>query len=158
MNDDFLHNPWKVVPDGASEKVKAIFQFLNQNPVDIVGTQMEYEPKDVMRRQTKRPFASSPAFDLTPSDLLDPPAEGGPSHFAVVACGLLQLACGGLDECHNAVTPLSWDAPTSFAGPPIADSPARAEATYAHHLVHMREGGNVGEFGTGWNNSGYWAS
>jgi hypothetical protein len=75
-----------------------------------------------------------------------------------VACGLLQLACGGLDECHALITPLSWDSPTLFGGEPVPGSPARADATLLHHLVHLREGPLPGEFGTGWNNSAYWAS
>ncbi len=78
--------------------------------------------------------------------------------FAAVACGVLQLACGGLDECHALVTPLSWDSPTLFGGEPVPESPARADATLLHHLVHLREGPLPGEFGTGWNNSAYWAS
>ncbi len=129
-------------------------------------------------------------------------------------CALLQLACGGLDECHDRITPFSWDSYTLFGGPPVLPSLlhllrscahseqsacfcacnansvgfqcvggrregcvslksclietclqsgqvegsiARDDATYIHHLVHMREGQHPGEFGTGWNNAGFWA-
>eukprot|EP01062_Namystynia_karyoxenos_P074507 TRINITY_DN71427_c0_g1_i1.p2 TRINITY_DN71427_c0_g1~~TRINITY_DN71427_c0_g1_i1.p2 ORF type:complete len:241 (+),score=63.53 TRINITY_DN71427_c0_g1_i1:79-801(+) len=82
--------------------------------------------------------------------------SGVASHFAQVARGLLLLAAGGVDECHNAVTPFSWDSSTEFAGPAVRGSPAAAVATYAHALVHRREGCNQGEFGTGYNNSNYW--
>jgi hypothetical protein len=132
-----------------------------------------------MSRRKNRVFASTPGFGLvsvlmlaiiptfdhqdnhpaqTPRDLRDSDIKNGAEHYAAVACGLLQLACGGLDECHAHVTPLSWDSPTLFGGEPVPDSPARVDATYAHHLVHLREGPLPGEFGTGWNNSAYWAS
>lgn len=39
----------------------------------------------------------------------------------------------------------------------VFDSSAQDDATYIHHLVHMREGQFPGEFGTGWNNAGFWA-
>lgn len=35
---------------------------------------------------------------------------------ARVVCALVSVAFGALDAAHNAVTPLSWGAPTEFAG------------------------------------------
>lgn len=55
------------------------------------------------------------------------------------------------------ITPLSWPEGTHFGGPPVYDSPAAREATYAHSLVHRREAFHVGEFGTGWQNSAFWS-
>lgn len=59
-------------------------------------------------------------------------------HFAQVAIALLYLACGGLDEAHNLVTPLSWPLKTDFGGKPVKGSPANAEASYAHALIHRQ--------------------
>lgn len=80
----------------------------------------------------------------------------GGSDFARVAVALLLLGGGGADECHALVTPLSWPDGTTFGGPPVDDSPAAAEATHAHALVHRQEAFHVGEFGTGWRNSAFW--
>jgi len=114
---------------------------------------MCYEPSQILEKRREREFALTPAFGLTPEDL----GDSSSNHFLVVAVSILQLACGGLDECHNNITPLSWDDGTIFGGPPVYDSPARQEATLLHCLVHLREGHHPGEFGTGYQNSGYWA-
>mmetsp|Transcript_24332 Transcript_24332/g.36426 ORF Transcript_24332/g.36426 Transcript_24332/m.36426 type:complete len:153 (-) Transcript_24332:116-574(-) len=43
-------------------------------------------------------------------------------------------------------------------GPVISNSPAEAEASYAHSLVHRLEGPHVGEFGmVGWSNANFWS-
>jgi len=126
----------------------------------IGGEPMDYEPLAVMAKRTSRAFALSPAFALVPEDL-----PGGLSDAerlkllettgrsagdaAAATCALLQLACGGLDEAHNRVTPLSWPDGTLFGGPPIYDSEAREDATLIHCLIHVREGKYPGEFGTG---------
>jgi len=75
---------------------------------------------------------------------------------AEVGAAILCLMMGGVDEAHNLVTPHSWSAPTPFGGPPKPRSTARTEATYCHMLIHRMEGTNIGEFGTGFNNSGFW--
>ena len=129
---------------------------------------MDYEPQFVMAKRTSRKFASSPAFELRPEHL-----PGGKSDAerlkllettglstgddAAAICALLQLACGGLDEAHNRITPLSWPDGTLFGGPPIYDSVARDDAILIHCLIHIREGKYPGEFGTGWNNANFWA-
>ncbi|ETO21961.1 hypothetical protein RFI_15243 [Reticulomyxa filosa] len=66
----------------------------------------------------------------------------------------------GTKKKKKKVTPLSWPSSTSFGGDPIknVDRNVGNLACYAHALVHRREGQNVGEFGTGWNNSLYWFS
>lgn len=63
---------------------------------------------------------------------------------------------GGLDEAHNLITPHTWAAPTTFAGPPKLQSTMSRDAKYCHVIVHRMEGENLGEFGSGFNNSGYW--
>jgi len=77
---------------------------------------------------------------------------------AEVGAAVLCLMLGGVDEAHNLVTPHSWASPTPFGGPPKFGSPVKQEAAYAHAVVHRMEGFNPGEFGDGWNNSGYWLS
>mmetsp|Transcript_156301 Transcript_156301/g.299687 ORF Transcript_156301/g.299687 Transcript_156301/m.299687 type:complete len:371 (+) Transcript_156301:31-1143(+) len=83
-------------------------------------------------------------------------ASLGGSDYARVAVALLLLGGGGADECHDLVTPLSWPDHTFFAGDPVPGSPAEEQATHAHALVHRKEAWHVGEFGTGWQNSGFW--
>lgn len=69
---------------------------------------------------------------------------------------LAVLRLGGLDEAHNLITPHSWSAPTTFGGLPKLRSTASREAKYCHVIVHRMEGENLGEFGSGFNNSNYW--
>jgi hypothetical protein len=146
--------PWRLDADHPAaqhQKVKDIFQYLEQHPVIVGGEPMEYEPLHVLSKRTKRRFAESPAFHLLPEHL-----PGGKSDAdrlkmlestgftqgdeAAAMCGLLQLACGGLDEAHDRITPMSWPDGTLFGGPPIAGSSAREDATLLHCLVHIREG------------------
>lgn len=75
---------------------------------------------------------------------------------AEVAAAVLCLMLGGLDEAHNLITPHTWAAPTTFAGPPKLQSTMSRDAKYCHVIVHRMEGENLGEFGSGFNNSGYW--
>jgi len=75
---------------------------------------------------------------------------------AEVAAAVLCLMLGGLDEAHNLITPHSWSAPTTFGGLPKLRSTASREAKYCHVIVHRMEGENLGEFGSGFNNSNYW--
>jgi len=153
--EEIARSPWKLGEDhpaARSAKVVEVFRYLEQHPARLSGTEMGYEPSDIMARRKGRSFLDTPALSLTPEDM----PTSAPGDYAKLACAALQLACGGLDECHNIVTPLSWDAPTLFGGAPV-ESEARSEATLLHHLVHLREGQHVGEFGTGWNNSGFWA-
>ena len=145
-----------------------IFKYLQENPLTVGGEPMNYEPLQVMAKRTQRRFVSSPAFELRPEDL-----PGGKSDeerlkllettgqsagdLEAATCALLQLACGGLDECHNRITPMSWPDGTLFGGPPIYNSDAQEDATFLHCLVHIREGKFPGEFGTGWNNAAFWS-
>ena len=75
---------------------------------------------------------------------------------AEVAAACLCLMLGGLDEAHNLITPHSWGAATTFGGPPKLQSTRSREASYCHVIVHRMEGENLGEFGSGFNNSKYW--
>ena len=116
---------------------------------------MRYLPLANMRRVRSStplpPAAEALVADLDGAiELLD-----GGDH-ARVAVGLLLLGLGAADECHAVVTPLSWEDGTHFGGPPILGSAARAEASYAHALVHRYEAWHVGEYGTGWHNSAFW--
>lgn len=78
------------------------------------------------------------------------------SDFAAVIAALLYLGCGALDQAHNLVTPLSWGSATSYAGPPVANSPAASQAAYVHAMLHRQEGPLDGESGTGFSNANYW--
>lgn len=79
-------------------------------------------------------------------------------HFGSVAVGLLYLSHGMVDECHDLITPYSWNDDTHFGGLAVPNSPALAVATYVHCLVHRWEGSNRGEFGMmGYQNANYWA-
>jgi hypothetical protein len=88
-----------------------------------------------------------------------PPAAAEPSCFPFSPFLLPvppQVACGGLDQAHNLVTPLSWGAWTPYAGAPKPGSPAAREAAYVHALIHRQEGSCDGEFGSGFSNANYW--
>lgn len=98
---------------------------------------------------------NAPMAALT-KDLEGAIASLGGSDYARVAVALLLLGGGGADECHDLVTPLSWPDHTPFAGAPVPNSPAEEQATHAHALVHRKEAWHIGEFGTGWQNSGFW--
>ncbi|EFJ48918.1 hypothetical protein VOLCADRAFT_117381 [Volvox carteri f. nagariensis] len=82
-------------------------------------------------------------------------AAAAAEHYARVVAGLLYVACGGLDQAHNLVTPLCWGSPTPYGGPPVPGSPAAQDAAYVHALVHRAEGLHDGEFGTGFSNANY---
>lgn len=41
-------------------------------------------------------------------------------------------------------------------GKPIVNSPAAAEASYVHAIIHRQEGQCIGEFGSGFSNANYW--
>jgi hypothetical protein len=92
-------------------------------------------------------------------------------YMARIAIALLLLGHGYTDEAHCLVSPLSWPRETHFGyGPPVAfcledtndtDDDDQginlAAASYAHALVHRREGPNPSEFGrTGFQNADYW--
>jgi hypothetical protein len=96
---------------------------------------------------------------------------------ARIAVALILLGHGYTDEAHDLVSPLSWPRETAFGyGPPVAlldidnsssgngtgghninGSAVTAAASYAHALVHRREGPGASEFGmTGFQNADYW--
>ncbi len=99
----------------------------------------EAEPKPCILPRTRPPFAAH-ALLSSGQALVRPPATEAQHHARVVA-GLLHVACGGLDQAHNLVTPLCWGAPTPYAGRPIAGSAAAQDASYVHALVHRAEVG-----------------
>ena len=118
---------------------------------------MVYQPLDVMRRVRKNtsPLRTAEA-EAVAADIDGAIASLGGSDFARVAVAGLLLGGGGIDECHDLVTPLSWDDGTVFGGPAVPGSPAAREATWAHAIIHRAEGPHPGEFGTGWHNSAFW--
>lgn len=123
-----------------------------------VAVPMRYERTDVIGRiralgalPPVPPDARACADEL----LARAPGSASADH-ARVAAALVLLGAGAADEAHNLATPLSWHYGTPFGGPPVENSPAAAEATYAHALIHRLEAHHVGEFGTGFHNSAFW--
>jgi hypothetical protein len=81
----------------------------------------------------------------------------GGSDYTRVAVGLMLLGGGATDECHDLVLPLSWQGETDMGYGTPRPSEAAFEASYAHALVHRREGPNMGEFNMiGWANAHFW--
>lgn len=80
----------------------------------------------------------------------------------MLALGLILLGNGYIDEAHDLITPLSWSEDTYFGGPtmvPQAEVSVVAIASYAHSLLHRREGYAMGEFGMiGYHNAKYWSN
>mmetsp|Transcript_388 Transcript_388/g.646 ORF Transcript_388/g.646 Transcript_388/m.646 type:complete len:495 (+) Transcript_388:90-1574(+) len=83
-------------------------------------------------------------------------------HHLMLALGLILLGNGFIDEAHDLITPLSWNEDTYFGGRtmvPEADESVVAIASYAHSLLHRREGYALGEFGMiGYQNAKYWSN
>jgi hypothetical protein len=82
-------------------------------------------------------------------------------HYARIAVAVLLLGHGFTDEAHCLIAPLTWNASTSFGyGPPIATRPdVLATGSYAHALIHLREGFQDSEYGmTGFGNAKFWIS
>ncbi len=126
---------------------------------DLPAARAAVNPSCAKRGISAGPLAAP--FDALASDIEGAIDALGGSDYARVAAGLLLLGGGGADECHALVTPLSWPKPTSFGGPPVIDSEAVAEATYAHALVHRREAWHLGETFecesvSGWHTSKFW--
>jgi len=121
---------------------------LKKSPISLKGNKMLYST-DLKEHRLKGIFAKLETLDFD--------CTQATKHFGEVAKSMLYMAGGLLDDAHNVVTPLSWPIPT-YCGAPIIGSPAKNDASYAHALVHLLEGPVVGEYGTGWNNAGYWYS
>lgn len=83
-------------------------------------------------------------------------------HHLMLAMGLILLGNGYIDEAHDLITPLSWNEDTYFGGPtmvPEANESVVAIASYAHSLLHRREGYAQREFGMiGYQNAKYWSN
>jgi PAS domain-containing protein len=80
--------------------------------------------------------------------------------WAWIATALILLGHGYVDHAHNLVGPLSFHMSLPyFHGPTIATEPdILAAASFAHSLVHRREGPHPSEFGqTGFCNAQFWA-
>ncbi|GIL62505.1 hypothetical protein Vafri_16718 [Volvox africanus] len=138
------------------ERVLAVLNYLEANPMRLQSIPMMYEA-DVSAGHLPAVIQG-----LTPADVMPPASQrrstdaAAADHFARVVTGLLYVACGGLDQAHNLITPLCWGAPTPYAGKPITGSPAAQDASYVHALIHRSEGLNDGEFGSGFSNANYW--
>ncbi|GLC43029.1 hypothetical protein PLESTM_001415000 [Pleodorina starrii] len=137
------------------ERVQAVLDHLEANPMRLQSIPMIYEA------DCSSAHLPAAVQGLTPEDVMPPPSQRrgadpqAAEHFARVVAGLLYVACGGLDQAHNLVTPLCWGAPTPYGGKPIPGSPAAQDASYVHALVHRAEGLHDGEFGTGFSNANY---
>ena len=132
-------------------KVNRVLRHLKDaGPQDIRGQPMAYQASDALDKGRLDPGIAD-AIETLDGDAVPP-------HALAVLKAALYTGIGGLDEAHNLVTPLSWGAPTPFAGPPVRRSPARNDATYVHALVHRCEGEVVGEAGTGFSNCRFWWS
>lgn len=95
----------------------------------------------VMRYHNDRPALPDDLVGLSPGvGLL--PSEATAGEMAKVIVSLIFIARGELDAAHD-----------------IVGSLHSAEATYAHAMIHRREGASTGEAGLpGWSNSQYWFS
>ena len=96
---------------------------------------------------------------------LNADSDGDARYFSLVAIALVLLGNGYTDEAHALVAPLSYPQELPFGYDPSGNAyssvseDARSYASYAHSLVHRREGPNVGEFRlTGFANARYWSS
>jgi hypothetical protein len=96
---------------------------------------------------------------------LNADCDGDARYFSLVAIALVLLGNGYTDEAHALVAPLSYPQKLPFGYDPSENAyssvseDARSYASYAHSLVHRREGPNVGEFRqTGFANARYWSS
>ena len=115
------------------------------------GIPMSYEPTDA--KSNLPPPLHNILSDHVSDDTLN---STNSKHYFNCILSLLCLPFGELDRAHNLVTPLSWGSFTSYAGPPVLDSPAAIEASHIHSMIHRAEGKVEGEFGTGWLNAAYW--
>ena len=128
-------------------RVQEVLDHLKQHPMTVTSQPMQYESD---------PTTPLPAClqGMTAEDVVLKGKQK--TDFNDVILALLYVACGGLDQAHNIITPLSWGSWTSYAGAPKPKSPAAREAAYIHALVHRQEGQCIGEFGSGFSNANYW--
>lgn len=89
-------------------KSQAVLDYLQQHPTTITSQAMQYDAD---------PTTELPAciHGLKPADVV-PNSAYASSHMAQVITALLYVACGGLDQAHNLVTPLCWGSWTPYAG------------------------------------------
>lgn len=143
--------------DSAEEKagLKAVEEVLRlaEKGVALRSQVMEYKKEPVRSPLAKCGIA---ALAQGPEALVKGLRSRMDEDSAEVAAAVLCLMLGGLDEAHNLITPHSWSTPTTFGGLPKLQSTRSREAKYCHVIVHRMEGENLGEFGTGFNNSNYW--
>lgn len=134
--------PFRAAATEPQDKVERALSWMMENPPKPGGKPMLYvpEPKEEIPEVID---------SVQPEDI-------GQGDFAEVAASVLYLAGGALDKAHNIVTPLSWPSATPFGGPPRDNGPAKKEAAYVHSLIHRAEGEYLGEFGAGYQNSGFW--
>lgn len=140
-------------------------EYARHHPVPLAGLKMNYQPR--AQEKSKQQWLQIARGDAPRAQLLEDienlselrqKEDVSPlkSALASMCKALLFAMLGALDESHCIVTPHSWSEWTEFGGDPIPDSPVRNEARYVHAITHRFEGLQDGEFGTGYNNSGYW--
>lgn len=128
---------------------------------------MYYEPMRslrALRHPNTIPSQLSPLVDDIPMAIRDinlEPGNKSTRHYSTLSLALIFLGHGLLDEAHNLITPLSWEEDTYFGGPSetatVSDD-VLTIASYAHSLLHRREGFAKGEFGMmGYQSADYWA-
>lgn len=159
----------KVLPQHVMSAISSIQWSLSKpsNP-------MYYEPLDKLETlrvsesvsTTMKPILER-GISNTIDDLLLPNSDDYDvvsRHNIMIALGLVCLGNGLVDEAHNLITPLSWKDETHFGGPTLLSSSTAVDdsvvsmASYAHSLLHRKEGFSRGEFGMiGYQNANFWA-
>lgn len=144
--------------EAAAAVIDAVLQLVEKSGVPVRNQVMEYKAEP-----SRSPLATCGIPELAPGGtkatqllVAGLRAKGADADKAEVAAAVLCLMLGGLDEAHNLVTPHCWATPTTFSGPPKLGSTVFREAAYGQVIVHRMEGENLGEFGSGFNNSRYW--
>lgn len=116
---------------------------------------MKYQSLEDLRKIHKPPFDIEGILSQCFA------AESQNGYLFRIVVALTLLGNGFVDEGHNLILRLSWRGDLSYAyGPPptLTEDTIPNLASYAHCLVHRREGPHDSEFGmTGYRNSDYWA-
>jgi len=144
--------------EAAAAVIDVVLQLVEKSGVPVRNQVMEYkaEPSRSPLATCGVPELASGGTKATQLLVAGLRAKGADVDRAEVAAAVLCLMLGGLDEAHNLVTPHCWAAPTTYGGPSKLGSTVFREAAYGLVIVHRMEGENLGEFGSGFNNSKYW--
>lgn len=149
----------EIVCEGTAA-VNAVLERIRRDVIPVKNRLMEYLTSPKKSALQKSGVALLAAGGTEATDVLVKAlrTQGLDQDRSEVAAAILCLMLGAIDEAHNLVTPHSWPSPTTYGGPAKYASEARDDASYCHMIVHRMEGENLGEFGTGFDNSKYWIS